>query len=192
MISIDLSAAHRVLAPRLVLLVGTQSSAGVGNCIPVSNVTSVSTAPEAVAVAVYHEWQTAQNLLAASGFTMSLPSASQLPLLWQLGAKYSGYANVAKSAKMEEFHEQLDWGFSSYGPVLIGAIAWFECVIERRVTDLGDHYLVIGVVTRVVADPEVYDPLGDSPHVPEPVMQWTRNHFTTPGPLLDLDFYQKG
>lgn len=189
MIGIDLAAAHRVLAPRLVLVVGTQSQAGVGNCIPVSNVTSVSTAPEAVAVAVYHEWQTAQNLLAASGFTMSLPSAGQLPLLWQLGAKYSGYANVSTIPKMEEFHEQLDWSFSPYGPVLIGAIAWFECVIERRITDIGDHYLVIGVMTRVVVNPEAYDPLGRPLQVPGPVMQWTRNHFTTPGSQLTMDFY---
>lgn len=189
MIGIELAAAHRVLAPRLVLVVGTQSPAGAGNCIPISNVTSVSTEPEAVAVAVYHEWQTAQNMLAASGFTMSLPSASQLPLVWQLGAKYSGYANVSRVPKMEEFHEQLEWSFSSYGPVLVGAIAWFECVIERRITDLGDHYLVIGVMTRVKVDPEVYDPFGDPLRFPGPVMQWTRNHFTTPGPQLNMGFY---
>jgi flavin reductase (DIM6/NTAB) family NADH-FMN oxidoreductase RutF len=189
MISIDLSVAHRVLAPRLVLLVGTQSPTGTGNCIPVSNVTSVSTSPEAVAVAVYHQWQTAQNLLAAPGFTLSLPSAGQLRLLWQLGAKYSGYADVATRPKMEEFREKLNWDFSSYGPVLTGAIAWLECVIERRITDIGDHCLVIGVVTRVMADPEVCDPLGSPPRIPEPVMQWSRNHFASPGPQLDIDFY---
>lgn len=189
MITMDIGNAHRALAPRVVFAVGSRSPVGVPDCIPVSNVTSVSTEPQAVAVAVYHLWETARNLTAVPGFTLSLPTAGQLSLLWQLGGKYSGYADVSKAPKQDEFYEQFDFSFSAYGPVLKGAIAWFECFTRRWVADLGDHLLVIAAIERVMVDSDKYDREGYPIGEPEPIMQWTRNQFSTPGPRLSMDFY---
>ncbi|MEU1551040.1 hypothetical protein [Nocardia sp. NPDC005745] len=56
--SSPMSHAHRLLAPRIAYLVGTTDTAGVANLIPVSNLTSVSTQPQQIAVAVVKEWLT--------------------------------------------------------------------------------------------------------------------------------------
>ena len=142
-----------------------------------------------MAVAVYHQWETARNLAVIPGFTLSLPTAGQLSLLWRLGGKYSGYAKVSKASKQDEFREQFEFGFSVYGPVLKGAIAWFECVTKHSVADVGDHLIVIAAIERVMVDSDKCDreglPIGEA----EPIMQWTRNQFTTPGPKFSLDFY---
>lgn len=43
---------HRILAPRLVVLIGTTSEDGRKNIIPINNITSISTDPGMVIIAV--------------------------------------------------------------------------------------------------------------------------------------------
>ncbi|MGW3282712.1 flavin reductase family protein [Nocardia rhamnosiphila] len=74
--SLDL--AHRLLAPRIAYLIGTKDESGVANLIPVSNLTSVSTKPQQVAIAVLKQWRTYENLLNAEGFTVTVPTVAQL------------------------------------------------------------------------------------------------------------------
>lgn len=57
--------AHRLLAPRIAYLIGTRDHGGTPNVIPVSNVTSVSTDPQHVLLAVYKQWRTYETLLNA-------------------------------------------------------------------------------------------------------------------------------
>src|SRR5476651_303656 len=82
---------HRILAPRLIVLIRTTSPDGRKNIIPINNITSISTDPCMVLIAVYHPWITAKNLKTAEGFTVSIPTKDQLELVWKLGQKYSGY-----------------------------------------------------------------------------------------------------
>jgi flavin reductase (DIM6/NTAB) family NADH-FMN oxidoreductase RutF len=74
----DLRKAHRLLSPRIAYLIGTRSRQGVANLIPVSNVTSISTEPQQIAIAVYKKWETHRTLLEAAGFTLSVPHIDQL------------------------------------------------------------------------------------------------------------------
>jgi len=187
---VALERAHRLLAPRLVFMVGTRSVDNVVDMIPVSNVTSVSTAPEMIALAVYREWQTCDNLLHGEGLTVSVPMAEQLEAVWKLGGKYSGYAKVATAPKSAEFREMFDEGFSTYGPVLKGAIGWMECRTVRKLTDLGDHVLFVASVLKVMVDPRCYDknvlPAGS----PKPLMQWVHNKFATSGGELSIEYFE--
>src|SRR5437868_14691558 len=100
---------HRILAPRLVVTIGTISPDGRQNIIPINNVTSISTDPGMALIAVYKPWITADNLKVAEGFTISVPHRGQLELIWKLGQKYSGY-NSGKD-KIEEFKNNLELDF---------------------------------------------------------------------------------
>lgn len=87
----SIAKAHRLLAPRIVYLVGTRDHDGTPNIIPVSNVTSVSTDPQHLLLAVYKQWYTYKTLLNSEGFTLSVPLIGHLEGVWKLGAKYSRY-----------------------------------------------------------------------------------------------------
>ena len=72
-------------------LVGTRSPDGEANLIPVSNVTSISTDPQLIVIAIYRAWKTYDNLQTTDAFTVSVPTAEQQNGVWKLGARYSRY-----------------------------------------------------------------------------------------------------
>lgn len=191
MIEFDARIAHRIIGPRVVFALGTFSSQNVPNCIPITNITSVSTEPQIIAVAVYREWQTARNLLSANGFVISLPSETSLQLLWKLGGKYSGYESVSTVPKASEFYEELSYEFSPHGPVLAKAAAWIECDVERIVRDAGDHILVLGCICHVAVSGKCFSPDGEPSDEFGPILQWTRNKFTALGRRIKMDFYPR-
>jgi flavin reductase (DIM6/NTAB) family NADH-FMN oxidoreductase RutF len=94
-----LDKAHRLLAPRIAYLVGTRASDNSPNLIPLSNLTSISTRPQHLALAVCKQWETHKNLHNADGFTVSVPHIGQLEGVWKLGARYSGYPYVNNAEK---------------------------------------------------------------------------------------------
>lgn len=180
---------HRIMAPRLVFLLGTVSKDGEENVMPISNVTNISTEPGMAIVAVYKEWQTCQNLKTAEGFTLSLVSKEQLELVWKLGGKYSGYESPTK--KTEEFKDSLDFEFSKFGPVLKGALGWIECrITDRPNADNGNHYLAIGEYTKAMVDESKYTSEILPIDVPKPLMQWAQNSFSTAENIFNIDYFK--
>lgn len=179
---------HRILAPRLVVLIGTTSKDGRKNIIPINNITSISTDPGMVLIAVYKEWITAGNLAQAEGFTISVPSREQLELVWKLGQKYSGYKSG--QGKMEEFKDSLDLNFSEYGPVLKDCLGWIECKIIDLTKDVGgNHLMVVGRYSKAAVNPKHYNaeisPIGN----PKPFMQWERNNFAEASDIFSIDYF---
>ncbi len=181
---------HRILAPRLVVLIGTLSADGRKNIIPINNITSVSVEPSRVIIAIYKKWLTAENLKLGQGFTVSVPSREQLEIVWKLGQKYSGY-NSGKD-KIEEFSSDLDLDFSEFGPVLKNSLGW----IEYKIIDIpedkgGDHLLVVGEYTKAAVNPKYYNdeisPIGN----PKPFMQWEQNKFAEASDIFSIDYFKK-
>jgi flavin reductase (DIM6/NTAB) family NADH-FMN oxidoreductase RutF len=182
------SRVHRILAPRLVVLIGTASEDGRKNIIPINNITSVSVSPSMVLIAVYKSWITAKNLESATHFTVSVPHREQLELVWKLGAKYSGYE--LKDDKISEFSENLDLNFSQHGPVLKDALGWIEYEItEKPDSSKTDHLLIIGTFTNAFINPNYYTdkitPIGN----PKPFMQWETNHFVEASDIFTVDYF---
>jgi|GEM_PF-3288986 len=180
---------HRILAPRLVVLLGTISEDGRKNIIPINNITSISTEPSMAIIAVYKEWITADNLKTAKGFTISVPGKDQLELVWKLGQKYSGY-NSGKD-KIEEFKDSLDLNFSKFGAVLKDALGWIEYKIIDYPKDVGgNHLLVIGQYSKAAVNPTYYDkeisPIGN----PKPFMQWEQNKFAEASDIFSIDYFK--
>jgi flavin reductase (DIM6/NTAB) family NADH-FMN oxidoreductase RutF len=180
---------HRILAPRLVVAIGTCSPEGRPNIIPINNITSISVEPGMVLVAVYKPWITADNLATAPGFTISVPSHDQLDLVWKLGQKYSGYNSALD--KIDEFKDSLDLSFSDYGPALKNALGWLECKVIERPADVGgDHVLVIGQYTAAMVNPGFYDEQISPKNNPKPFMQWERNNFSEASDIFGIDYHK--
>ncbi len=180
---------HRILAPRLIALIGTTSPDGRKNIIPINNVTSVSTNPCMILVAVYHPWITAENLKTADGFTISVPSKDQLELVWKLGQKYSGYDSGKD--KIEEFKDHLDLDFSDYGPVLKDALGWIELKVVDLPKDVGgNHLMAIGQYSKAKINPDYYTNEIRPTNNPKPIMQWEGNNFSEASNIFSIDYYQ--
>ncbi|MGH3519472.1 MAG: flavin reductase family protein [Haloechinothrix sp.] len=184
--------AHRLLAPRIAYLIGTKDTDRVPNLIPVSNVTSVSTQPQHVLVAVHKHWTTYRNLLRADGFTVSVPSLSQLEGVWKLGARYSHFSTTEPAAKLAASGLALDYDASSYGPVLTDGIGWLACRTIERTDVGGDHGIVIGAIEHVRFNPPYLASDGTPAGEIQPLMKQTGNRFTTSGPMRSIPYYGDG
>jgi len=179
---------HRILAPRLVVTIGTLSADGRPNIIPINNITSISTEPSMVLIAVYKPWITAKNLKTAKAFTVSVPQREQLELIWKLGQKYSGYKS--NKDKIEEFKNELDLNFSEHGPVLKNALGWVEYDIIDLPKDVGgNHLLVIGQYTKAKVNPRFYDQEISPKGNPKPFMQWERNNFAEASDIFSIEYF---
>lgn len=180
---------HRILAPRLVVLIGTKDKDGRQNIIPINNITSISTEPSMVIVAVYKEWITAKNLQTAEAFTVSVPHRTQLDLVWKMGQKYSGY-NSGKD-KIEEFKDHLDMNFSNHGPVLKNALGWIEYKVVERPGDAGgNHLMFIGQYSKAMVNPKFYDKEISPKGNPKPFMQWERNNFAEASDIFSIKYFK--
>ncbi|WP_280314204.1 flavin reductase family protein [Nocardia abscessus] len=174
-----LGVAHRLLAPRIAYLVGTRSRNGTANLIPVSNLTSVSTDPQQIAIAVYKKWATYENLCSAAGFSVTVPTIEQLDGVWKLGARYSKYPATEPAEKLSGSGLEIDFGLSAYGPVVPAGLGWLSCRTIARLDLGGDHGIVIGRVEAVWFNTRHFNSDGTPKGASHPLMQQTGNLFTT-------------
>ncbi|WP_280367491.1 flavin reductase family protein [Nocardia wallacei] len=184
--------AHRLLAPRIAYLVGTKDGRGAADLIPVSNLTSVSTSPQQVALAVFKDWTTYSNLLVAKGFTVSVPTVEQLDAVWKLGARYSKFPASEPGEKLAACGLELDFDASSYGPVVPAGIGWLACRVVARLDLGGDHGITVGEIECVRFNPDYLAADGKPVSVTHPLMQQTGNLFTTTATTLTGAEYFRG
>lgn len=186
----SLDVAHRLLAPRIAYLIGTKDANGTANLIPVSNLTSVSTKPQQVAIAVLKQWRTYENLLTAEGFTVSVPTIEQLDSVWKLGARYSKYPIVDPVEKLASCGLELDHEASPYGPVVPTAIGSLSCRVVARIDLNGDHGTTVGEVEQVSFNREILSAEGKPKSTTHPLMQQTGHLFTTSAEaVVAVDYY---
>ncbi|MGH4016080.1 MAG: flavin reductase family protein [Pseudonocardiaceae bacterium] len=183
--------AHRLLAPRIAYLIGTRDHDGAPNVIPVSNVTSVSTDPQHILLAVYKQWRTHETLLNAVGFTLSVPLIGHVEGVWILGARYSRYPAASPQEKIAASGLAFDYEASPYGPVLAAGIGWMECRITERVDLGGDHGLIVGQAQKVWFNSEFLDSEGTPRGHTTPLIQVTGNRFTTATQLQQVPYYDQ-
>ncbi|MBF6278306.1 hypothetical protein A5789_04120 [Nocardia sp. 852002-51101_SCH5132738] len=171
--------AHRLLAPRIAYLIGTKDENGTANLIPVSNLTSVSTKPQQVAIAVLKQWKTYENLLTADGFTVTVPTIEQLDSVWKLGARYSNFPAADPTEKLASCGLELDHDASPYGPIAPSGIGSLSCRVVARIDLNGDHGITVGEVEQVRFNREYLTADGKPKTATHPLMQQTGNLFMT-------------
>ncbi|GGJ75310.1 hypothetical protein GCM10010123_01640 [Pilimelia anulata] len=177
----DLGRAHRLLSPRVAYLIGSRSPSGEANLIPVSNVTSVSTDPQMIIVAVHRDFRTCGNLASADGFTLSVPRADQLEGVWRLGARYSRYEFPDRATKLAACGLPIAEDVSAYGPVLRNGLGWMTCRRTQRLDTGGDHGVYLAAVEEVAFNSADFDPDGVPRETAQPIMQVSGNVFATAG-----------
>ena len=181
-----------MLAPRIGYLIGTKTADGTPNLIPVSNLTSISTEPQQIILAVYKQWETHKNLRDADGFTVSVPHISQLEGVWKLGAKYSRHAYVNTIEKIEDSGLSVDHNTSQYGPLLADGIGWATYRIVARLDFGGNHGLYVGQIEQASFNPQYLNHDGTPHNDTHPVMQITGNMFTTAADTQTIPYYSQG
>lgn len=144
-----------------------------------SNLTSVSTKPQQVAIAVLEQWRTYENLLTADGFTVTVPTTQQLDSVWKLGARYSKYPVVDPVEKLESCGLELDRDPSPYGPIAPSGVGSLSCRVLARIDLNGDHGITVGEVEQVWFNHEYLTAEGKPKATTHPLMQQTGNLFPT-------------
>jgi flavin reductase (DIM6/NTAB) family NADH-FMN oxidoreductase RutF len=120
--------------PTSVVAVTTTGPADRPEGMIVGTFTSVSLDPPLVSFLADCSSGTCAKIRAAGRYCANVLGADQELLCRQLAAR-----------RPDRF-EGLSWQSSPLGnPVLDGAVAWVDCVVEK-VMELGDHYLVVGGV----------------------------------------------
>jgi len=175
----NVAKAHRLLAPRIAYLIGTRTPDGEANLIPVSNVTSVSTDPQLIVVAVFKDWQTHDNLHQAAGFTLSVPTVNHREGVWKLGARYSRYDYPDRQTKLRACGLALTDNPNRFGPILADGLGWLSCRIVARPDFGGDHGVFVGEIEHVEFNPNHFRDDGTPTGDLHPLMQVTGNRFTT-------------
>ncbi|GAB1641500.1 flavin reductase family protein [Krasilnikovia sp. MM14-A1259] len=178
--------AHRLLAPRVAFLIGTRDAAEQANLIPISNVTSVSTDPQQILVAVHRAWKTYDNLNRADGFTVSVPADDQLDGVWKLGARYSRHLFPDRATKLRECGMPLI--DTPHGPVLANGLGWMSCLVIQRPDFGGDHGVFVGEVADVHFNDTAFTDEAEPRGELRPVMQVTGNLFSTTGPSRRIPY----
>ena len=186
-----LNKAHRLLAPRIAYLIGTRASDNSPNLIPVSNLTSISTQPQQIALAVYRQWETHKNLRNTDGFTVSVPHIDQLEGVWKLGAKYSHYPYANNAEKIAASGLYVDYDTSPYGPVVTDGMGWAVCQTLAKLDFHGDHGLFVAQIKHVYFNPTYLNSDGTPGGDARPVMQIAGNTFTTAADTYTIPYYKQ-
>lgn len=182
---------HRLLAPRMVGVIGSRNRQGTDNLAPVSNMTSVSRSPQVVVIAVYREWQTYANLMTSEGFTISIPRDDQLQVVWRLGEKYSGFHFSKEEDKISAAGAEIQSLEGWYGPVLNDAVGWLNCRICEKVrAEKFDHGLFFGEVVGAQFSERDLDERGEYLRNSKPLMQVAGNRFATSSDFRTIPYFE--
>ncbi len=119
--------------PTGVTVVAARDVDGVPRGLTVNSFTSVSLEPPLVLVCISRDASTHDHLIDAEGFTVSVLSASQATVAERFATQPS-----------EGRFGGVEWQSAPSGnPVLVGAVAWLDCLIDE-VLKAGDHSILIG------------------------------------------------
>lgn len=187
-VNTPLHKAHRLLSPRIAYLITTVDTKGNTNVAPISNLTSVSTQPQAIVISVYPQWTTFKNIKYVGQFGVNLGGKELLSKLWICGNKYAGISLPSNPNKF------LLTGLTEMPsthilpPRIAECYAHLECEVEWIQT-AGNHMLVYA---KVVAASQKEDAFSKDGVVLnslqyKPLMQITGSHFTVPAENISVD-----
>lgn len=141
--------AHRLMSPRIVVLITSIDSKGNPDVAPYSFVTPVSMDPGMVAVSIAPQRHTMSNIQQTKQFVINIPT-SQLVKSIMAAAKTwrpdldkikESWLTTSKSKEVKP-------------PRINECVGWLECELEW-IKEAGDHNLVVGKVVKVDYDPEL-------------------------------------
>lgn len=183
-IRLPVDKAHRILAPRIAYLVTSVDKQGRVNAASFSNLTSVSTDPERLVLAVYKAWDTIRNIRATHEFVVNVPSRNLLKEVWVCGDKYAGNPipsgiDELKIAGLTEIPSE-----RVKPPRIAECPMHLECKVVW-IKNVGDHYLILGDIVSASYSKGSFDKeLIQIVPKTIPLMEISRGFFTSPGKVV--------
>lgn len=179
--------AHRILAPRIAYIVTSVDKKGRVNAASFSNLTSVSTDPMRLVLAVYKAWDTIKNIRATREFVVNVPSKNLLKEVWTCGDKYAGNPiprgiDELKVAGLTEIPSE-----KVKPPRVAECPMHLECKVAW-IKNVGDHYLILGdIVSASYTDGVFNKDLIQIIRRTLPLMEISKGFFTSPGEVVEVN-----
>lgn len=179
--------AHRLLAPRIAYLVTSISRHGRSNVAAFTNITSVSTDPQQIVLAVCPRWTTFKNIQATKEFVINIPGENLLRHVWVCGDKYAGNPIPSELDKISVAGLTKLASTQVRPPRLAECYAYLECRV-RWTRSTGNHRLFLAdVVAARHRKGAFLEEMLLNVGVNRPVMQISGPHFTFPTRDILLD-----
>lgn len=185
--SMSLEKAHRIISPRIAYIVTTVDKRNRVNAGSFSNLTSVSTDPERLVLAVYNEWDTLKNIFQTKEFVVNVPSKHLVQEVWICGDKYAGNpipygVNELKVANLTEIPAE-----KVKPPRIAECFAHLECKV-KWIKNVGDHHLILADIvsasfTKGYFDKEFIQNVEKS----KPLFEIGRSFFTYPEKIIQIN-----
>lgn len=180
---LPLNKAQRGVAPRIPHLVTTVDRGGRVNTAPFSNITSVSTKPERLVLAITPQSDTYKNLRATKQFVVNMPSVKLLDAVWICGDKYTGHPIPAG------IDELCLAGLTAIPARKVKPPRIAECAVHLECSvvwmkKVGNHYLVLADIVAFSATKGTFN----KDHIPQikkvqPLFEISSGYFTTTGAI---------
>lgn len=172
--------AHRLLAPRITVLITSIDKEGNTDVAPYSFVTPVSFDPPTVAIAIAPQRHTMSNIEETKEFVINIPTAELTKSImatarpWRKGLdKFKESWLTTKPSKKVK------------PPRVNECIAWIECKLDW-VKPNGDHNIVVGKIVQVDLKPDIEkDGMIDLDKYPL-AMHLGGKTFILPGAMLEV------
>lgn len=135
-----LEKAHRLLSPRLLVVITTKNSKDGANATPVDFCSPVSFNPPIVMVSLNPQIRTHKNIQETGEFVINILSREYVDQMLRCAAKYPEGVNKLQLVGLKQYSSEI-----VNPPRIKEAKIWFECKLleEKRV---GDHFAVFGEV----------------------------------------------
>lgn len=152
---IKLADFHKLMSPKLTVLVTTVDEKGRADVSPFSFVTPVSFDPPLLAISCGINKHVYWNIQRVKEFVVNIPTEKILDKVWISGGKWSAAESKIQRAKLRT--EPSD---KVRPPRLSECCASLECY-EEFSKQAGDHVMIIGRVVAVHAKDELVDDKGN-------------------------------
>jgi flavin reductase (DIM6/NTAB) family NADH-FMN oxidoreductase RutF len=184
---VPLNHVHRLLSPRIAYLVLTLDDKNRLNVAPISNLTSISTKPQHLALAVFSQWATCKNLRANSDFSISIPTSQHAACVWIAASRYANLRIPCGVSKFEATGFTVRPATFVRTPLISECYAHLECKVtwDRPV---GDHVLFVGEILAGWIDQKLLNADGvvDVENA-SPLMQNSGDRFVRLGSEFQID-----
>lgn len=186
-LQLPIDKAHRLISPRIAYIVTTVDKLNRINAAVFSNVTSVSTDPERLVLAVYKEWDTIKNVRETREFVVSVPSKKLIEEVWICGDKYAGNPIPRGVNELEVANLKTVPSLKVKPPRILDCYGHIECKVKWA-KDVGNHYLILGeIVAATFTEKYFSDEFILDLSKAQPLMEITRNRFTYPERVISVD-----
>jgi len=176
-VEVPLSSSHRLLHPRLVVLVSCVDKAGKANVITLAWSMPVSINPPIVVMSIASKRYSHRLIEETKEFVVNVPTMDIVR-----ETLFCGRRSGRRYDKFKETRLTLLPAKMVKPPIIKECVAHLECRLEEQIT-VGDHTLFTGLVLTAYADKGIFDKKFDVKKV-KPIYHMGGNDFVTLAPEI--------